>query len=66
MSEDLTEALTVLGMVLSQVCWDKEQNAWNSVAVPPYADGLRLLARHGMVHILADDKRSHVIAEPWQ
>ncbi len=64
MSDDLSRALAALTAALTQVCWNEPDNAWNSVAVPAYADGLRLLAEHGKVHILSDDGRSLVIAEP--
>jgi hypothetical protein len=66
MSDDLVETLAVLLTVLNQVCWDDQQNAWNSVAVPAYANALRLLARHDVVKILTDDERFCVTAEPWQ
>ena len=58
MSDDLSQALDALTVALTQVCWSEPDYSWTSVAVPAYAEGLRLLAKHGRVRILTDDGRS--------
>ena len=47
---DLDEVVATLCSVLSHACDDKEGNL-DSMVVPAYADGLRLLAKHYKVEI---------------
>lgn len=59
----LDESLDTLYAITMQACCDTQRRVCDSVTVTAYADGLRLLALHGLVKIIAEDG-NRVIARP--
>lgn len=51
-NDKVPEELDILRWVLAQACGDREVTGmYDSMALSAYADGLRLLAKHGLVEI---------------
>ena len=53
MNDEISEEMEVLRWVLAQAC-RRDDGLYDSMALSAYAEGLRLLAEHGLVEITSE------------